>query len=109
MVAINDFGAFYAVQLPFGGVRGSGYGRFAGDEGLRGLCNIKAVCADRFPTLIGTGIPPRVDYPIQNRENAADAKGGVAAWEMCKGIVETGYQLTLGGRIAGILRLLRNL
>ncbi|QQK45304.1 Oxidoreductase (Msc7), putative [Penicillium digitatum] len=109
MVAINDFGAFYAVQLPFGGVRGSGYGRFAGEEGLRGLCNLKAVCADRFPTLIGTGIPPRVDYPIQNRDNAADAKGGVAAWEMCKGIVETGYQLTLDGRLAGILRLLRNL
>ncbi|OQE34885.1 hypothetical protein PENCOP_c015G06470 [Penicillium coprophilum] len=109
MVAVNDFGAFYAVQLPFGGVRGSGYGRFAGEEGLRGLCNIKAVCVDRFPTLIGTGIPPRLDYPIQNRENAADAKGGIAAWEMCKGIVETGYQLTLGGRIAGILRLLSNM
>lgn len=109
MVAVNDFGAFYAVQLPFGGVRGSGYGRFAGDEGLRGLCNIKSICVDRFPTLIGTGIPPRLDYPIQNRENAADAKGGLAAWEMCKGVVETGYQLTLGGRIAGILRLLRNM
>ncbi|KAJ6177877.1 hypothetical protein N7519_008338 [Penicillium mononematosum] len=109
MVAVNDFGAFYAVQLPFGGVRGSGYGRFAGDEGLRGLCNIKSICVDRFPTLIGTGIPPRLDYPIQNRENAADAKGGIAAWEMCKGVVETGYQLTLGGRIAGILRLLRNM
>lgn len=109
MVAINDFGAFYAVQLPFGGVGGSGYGRFAGEEGLRGLCNTKAVCADRFPTLIGTAIPPRLDYPIQNRENAADAKGGIAAWEMCKGIVETGYQLTLAGRIAGILRLLGNM
>ncbi|KAJ5173722.1 uncharacterized protein N7500_001653 [Penicillium coprophilum] len=109
MVAVNDFGTFYAVQLPFGGVRGSGYGRFAGEEGLRGLCNIKAVCVDRFPTLIGTGIPPRLDYPIQNRKNAADAKGGIAAWEMCKGIVETGYQLTLGGRIAGILRLLSNM
>ncbi|CAG7967898.1 unnamed protein product [Penicillium nalgiovense] len=109
MVAVNDFGAFYAVQLPFGGVRGSGYGRFAGDEGLRGLCNIKSICVDRFPTLVGTGIPPRLDYPIQNRENAMDGKGGIAAWEMCKGIVETGYQLTLGGRIAGILRLLRNM
>ncbi|KAJ5566777.1 hypothetical protein N7535_006083 [Penicillium sp. DV-2018c] len=85
MVAVNDFGSYYATQLPFGGVGGSGYGRFAGEEGLRGLCNIKAVCVDRFPALI------------------------VRAWEMCKGVVETGYQLTLGGRVAGILRLLGNM
>ncbi|KAK5086933.1 Meiotic Sister-Chromatid recombination aldehyde dehydrogenase [Lithohypha guttulata] len=35
MVSINDFGAFYVCSLPFGGVRGSGYGRFGGEEGLR--------------------------------------------------------------------------
>ncbi|CAG8933497.1 unnamed protein product [Penicillium salamii] len=109
MVAINDFGSYYAVQLPFGGVRGSGYGRFAGEEGLRGLCNTKAVCADRFPKLIGTAIPPRVDYPIQKKEGAAGAKDGQKAWEMCKGVVETGYQYTLGGWIAGLFRLLGNM
>jgi acyl-CoA reductase-like NAD-dependent aldehyde dehydrogenase len=109
MVAINDFGSYYAVQLPFGGVRGSGYGRFAGEEGLRGLCNTKAICADRFPTLIGTAIPPRVDYPIQKREGEYGANDGHKAWEMCKGVVETGYQYTLGGWIAGILRLLGNM
>ncbi|KAJ6076964.1 hypothetical protein N7499_008945 [Penicillium canescens] len=109
MVAVNDFGSYYAVQLPFGGVRGSGYGRFAGEEGLRGLCNTKAVCVDRFPKIMGTAIPPRVDYPIQKREGDAGAKDGRAAWEMCKGVVETGYQLTIGGRVAGILRLLGNM
>lgn len=109
MVSINDFGAYYAVQLPFGGVKGSGYGRFAGEEGLRGLCNIKAVCKDKFPTWMATAIPPRVDYPIQKRDGSSGSKDGPAAWEMCKGVVETGYQLTLGGRVAGILRLLRNM
>ncbi|KAJ5757339.1 uncharacterized protein N7511_006033 [Penicillium nucicola] len=109
MVSVNDFGSYYAVQLPFGGVRGSGYGRFAGEEGLRGLCNTKAVCVDRFPKIMGTAIPPRVDYPIQKRKGEAGAKDGRAAWEMCKGVVETGYQLTIGGRVAGILRLLGNM
>ncbi|KAJ5109941.1 hypothetical protein N7532_002586, partial [Penicillium argentinense] len=106
MVSVNDFGAYYAVQLPFGGVKGSGYGRFAGEEGLRGLCNLKSVCADRFPTVMGTGIPPRVDYPIQKKEGARD---GVKAWEMCKGVVETGYQISVGGWIAGLVRLLGNM
>lgn len=109
MVSVNDFGAYYAVQLPFGGVKGSGYGRFAGDEGLRGLCNMKSVCVDKFPKVIATSIPPRLDYPIQKREGEAGKKDGPAAWEMCKGIVETGYQLTLGGWFAGLARLLSNL
>ena len=33
--------------LPFGGSKMSGYDRFAGPEGLRGLCNVKSVVADR--------------------------------------------------------------
>ncbi|RAO65072.1 uncharacterized protein BHQ10_001084 [Talaromyces amestolkiae] len=89
MVAVNDFGAFYAVQLPFGGVKGSGYGRFAGEEGLRGVSNLKAVCVDRFPKIVGTQIPPRVDYPIYKGETPRT--NGTGAWEMCKGVVETGY------------------
>ncbi|KAI9934012.1 hypothetical protein ASPWEDRAFT_48625 [Aspergillus wentii DTO 134E9] len=107
MVSVNDFGSYYAVQLPFGGTKGSGYGRFAGEEGLRGVCNLKSVCVDRFPKLAATRIPPRVDYPIQKGDDAK--QNGTGAWEMCKGVVETGYQLTLAGRISGILRLLKNM
>lgn len=95
MVAINDFAAYYAVQLPFGGVRGSGYGRFAGEEGLRGLCNAKSVCVDRWPRLIKTAIPAKLDYPMQ----------GVTAWEMGKGVVELGYGETVGRKITGLRRM----
>ena len=35
-------------SLPFGGRNKSGYGRFAGPEGLRGLCLEKSVCEGIF-------------------------------------------------------------
>ena len=107
MIAVNDFGSYYAVQLPFGGVKDSGYGRFAGPEGLRGLCNIKSVCVDRFPRLIATRIPPRVDYPIYKGEGPVT--DGTGAWEMCKGVVETGYEIGVGRWVRGVVRLLGNM
>jgi acyl-CoA reductase-like NAD-dependent aldehyde dehydrogenase len=93
MVAINDFAAFYAVQLPFGGVKGSGYGRFAGEEGLRGLCNAKSVCVDKWGGK--TSIPAGLDYPMR-----------ATAWEMGKGVVELGYGETVGRRIKGLSRVI---
>ncbi|KAF2237812.1 Aldedh-domain-containing protein [Viridothelium virens] len=98
MVSVNDFAAYYAVQLPFGGVKGSGYGRFAGEEGLRSLCNAKSVCEDRT-ALVGTKIPRRLDYPIS---------GGSKPWEMCKGIVELGYRDGWRAKVDALRRLLRN-
>jgi acyl-CoA reductase-like NAD-dependent aldehyde dehydrogenase len=82
MVAVNDFAVFYVVQLPFGGVGGSGYGRFAGYEGLRSVCNSKSVCRDRFPRLIATKIPPPHHYPIKN---------AAKAWSVAAGVVWLGY------------------
>jgi len=97
MVSVNDFGVYYAVSLPFGGVKGSGYGRFGGKEGLRGLCNTKAVCKDRWSG-ISTSIPGPVDYPIQS---------AARAWEMCRGVVELGYAEGWG-RMRGLWRIVRN-
>jgi acyl-CoA reductase-like NAD-dependent aldehyde dehydrogenase len=54
-------GVFYLNQaMPFGGCKASGYGRFGGPEGLRGLCNLKSVIVDRFHGRLQTGIPPAV-------------------------------------------------
>ena len=99
MVSVNDFAVYYAVSLPFGGVKGSGYGRFGGEEGLRNICNTKAVCRDRLPGWIGTSIPPALDYPIT---------GARRGWEACRGVVELGYGIGLGMRAWGLWRIIRN-
>ena len=64
MCNINDFGVNYLCQgLPFGGVGISGFDRFAGYEGLRGCCVLRAATSDRFPG-VRTDIPPALQYPI---------------------------------------------
>ncbi|KAI1125791.1 Aldehyde/histidinol dehydrogenase [Nemania abortiva] len=100
-VAVNDFAVFYAIQLPFGGVGGSGYGRFAGEEGLRGLCNVKSVCEDRFGFLgVRTAIPAPARYPVADQE-----KG----WRFTRGVVGIGYGITLVEKVWAVLDVLRNL
>ena len=98
MVSVNDFAIYYAVQLPFGGVGGSGYGRFAGEEGLRGLCNVKSVCRDWWPRVARTRIPKALDYPIRSAGRA---------WMFCKGLVELGYAEGWQ-RLEGLGRIIRN-
>ncbi|KAK4124977.1 ALDH-like protein [Parathielavia appendiculata] len=101
MVAVNDFGVTYAVQMPFGGVSGSGYGRFAGEEGLRGLCNVKAVCEDRLGRWLGvrTAIPQPVRYPVMDQERS---------WRFAKGVVEIGYGVGVVRKIGGVLGIMKN-
>lgn len=107
MVAVNDFAAYYMVSLPFGGVRGSGYGRFGGKEGLRALCNTKSVCVDRWPGWIGTSIPPRLDYKTEGRQGEGDAEA--KAWRFAKGIVETGYGIGVVEKVGGLRNIIANI
>ena len=59
MLACNDFATCYMCQsLPMGGLKDSGFGKFAGIEGLRGCCLTKAVVEDRF-SFMRTQVTPR--------------------------------------------------
>ncbi|KAN0050041.1 hypothetical protein ACTA71_003141 [Dictyostelium dimigraforme] len=63
MLTINDYGASYLIQdLPFGGCKESGFGRFNGPEGLRGFSREVSVLTDRFG--IKTPVPRLIRYPI---------------------------------------------
>lgn len=97
-VAINDFATFYVCQLPFGGLNGSGYGKFGGEEGLLGLCNAKSVCFDKLP-FVSTQIPKPLDYPIRSNRKA---------WEFVKSFNTGGYTLSTWQRIKSLLSLAKN-
>lgn len=98
MTSINDFGSTYMCQsLPFGGVKDSGFDRFAGIEGLRGLCVPKSVCQDRFPawTQLKTVIPPILQYPV-----------GDKSFQFACALVSLFYSPSLAGSIGGLKSLI---
>lgn len=98
MLTVNDYASNYLVQsLPFGGVKESGFGRFAGIEGLRALCYEKAVCVDST-SWIRTSIPPVIDYPID------DVKG----YPFTESLVQLFYNESISGKIKGIIGLIKN-
>ncbi|TXT12996.1 hypothetical protein VHUM_01397 [Vanrija humicola] len=98
MVSLNDFGVFYLNQdMPFGGVKASGHGRFAGPEGVRGLCAPKAVIEDRWFRVIQTSIPRPVDFPLP---------AGNTPWTFLKGLVRFAYG-SGSARLAGLFDVIR--
>lgn len=95
MTSINDFCSTYMAQsLPFGGVKESGFDRFAGIEGLRGCCVPKSVVVDRFPLLMKTNIPPPLCYPVADN-----------AFAFCKALARMFFGLSLAQRFGGLLAL----
>eukprot|EP00050_Salpingoeca_kvevrii_P014418 m.35957 g.35957 ORF g.35957 m.35957 type:complete len:608 (+) comp5753_c0_seq1:41-1864(+) len=94
MCNINDFAVNYLCQsLPFGGVKISGFDRFAGIEGLRGCCVPKAVTSDRIPG-IRTSIPPPLQYPIKE-----------SGFRFCKGLIDLFYGDGIVARVKGAISL----
>lgn len=95
MSSINDFASTYMSQsLPFGGVKHSGFDRFAGIEGLRGMCVPKSVAEDRWP--FSTAIPPLLQYPVQD-----------AAFDFVTSLVWLFYSETWSGSMKGLFGLAR--
>ncbi len=92
---VNDFGlAYMANELPFGGVRHSGFGRLNGREGLRACTNIKAVVTDRFGGLLGHR--PVKLYPVKPTD-----------FDLTRGTIELIYRRGLIGKAKGALRLIK--
>ena len=126
--SINDFATTYLCQsLPFGGVKESGYDKFGGVEGLRGMCYTKAVCEDAFVSYIAfvlfsficfcsvrtdtlsfpwnqsmqlmkTTVPPELQYPVKE-----------CSFAMVGGIIKLFFSLGIYGSLLGIVSILKAL
>jgi len=98
MLTVNDYASNYLVQsLPFGGCKESGFGRFAGIEGLRALCLERSIAVDRIP-FVKTSIPTPIDYPIDQ----------VKGYPFTESLIQLFYNESIFGKIKGIFGLIKN-
>ena len=97
MSSVNDLeGTTYLSQsLPFGGVGESGFDKFAGPEGLRGLCLARSCCEDKLG-FARTSIPPPLHYPSKGKGQ-----------DFAMGLVELFYGDGVAGKVKGIVKLIK--
>lgn len=89
---VNDFGLCYINQdLPFGGVKYSGFGRMNGRDGLRSYTNAKAVLTDRLPF----AVPPKL-FPVTPR-----------AYAKARHTIRFLYARGIGARLGALAGMLR--
>ena len=91
MLAMNDFATTYPNQsLPMGGLKDSGFGKFAGVEGIRGCCVAKAVVQNKV-RFISTPIPLPLHYPLSD-----------VAFPFMRNVLEFFYGPTLARKLGGV-------
>lgn len=115
---------WFLQSLPFGGVKDSGFGRFAGVEGLRACCLVKSVVEDRWWPLIKTKIPKPIqvtfkyfqykfmvdffllwtDYPCVCQFQYPIAENG---FEFQESLVEALYGLNVWDRLRALVNVLK--
>lgn len=95
MANINDFGINYLCQsLPFGGTAASGFDKFAGPEGLRACCLIKAKTNDRIPG-VKTTLPEPFIYPVSDESH-----------KTAENLIYMAFDPSWGNKIKGLYNLL---
>eukprot|EP00514_Thraustochytrium_sp_LLF1b_P010360 CAMPEP_0184553212 /NCGR_PEP_ID=MMETSP0199_2-20130426/31311_1 /TAXON_ID=1112570 /ORGANISM="Thraustochytrium sp., Strain LLF1b" /LENGTH=599 /DNA_ID=CAMNT_0026948901 /DNA_START=170 /DNA_END=1969 /DNA_ORIENTATION=- len=98
MANINDFGINYLCQsLPFGGRGCSGFDKFAGPEGLRACCLVKAVTDDKFPG-VHTSLPGPFQYPTS-----------VDSHVVAKHLLGLAYNPAWAARLSALIRMLKGI
>lgn len=91
-VCINDFGLCYVSQdLPFGGVKYSGFGVMNGRDGLRAYTCPKAILADRFPL----EVPPEL-FPV-----------GPQDYEISKNAMRLLFGRGIGLKLGSLLQIIK--
>jgi acyl-CoA reductase-like NAD-dependent aldehyde dehydrogenase len=93
MTAVNEFGGItYMVQdLPFGGVKESGFGRLNGRDGLRALTHPRALLEDRLPLSFANKL-----FPV-----------APASFGATRAAIDLLYGPGLGRRVRGVRRLVQ--